>query len=80
MRTLNKMIRAALRTLSKRKAAGHTQTVKRGKQTVKELAKQNRGMSNIEITKDNIKGFERYAKKFGVDFALKKGGSKEPPT
>ena len=54
--------------------------LKHGKQTVKQLAKQSKGMSNIEITDDNIKGFERYAKKYGVDFALKKAGSKEPPT
>ena len=37
-------------------------------------------MSNIEITDGNIKGFERYAKKYGVDFALKRANSKKPPT
>ena len=54
--------------------------LKHGKQSVKQLARHNRGMSNIEITDDNIKGFERYARKYGVDFALKKDGSKFPPT
>jgi len=54
-------------------------SLKRGKQTVKQLAKHNRGLTSIEITDDNIKGFERYAKKYGVDFALTKDGSKEPP-
>ena len=29
-----------------------------GKQTLKQLMKQNTGVSNIEITKDNIKAFE----------------------
>jgi len=54
--------------------------LKHGRQTLKQLANQNRGISNIEITDDNIKGFERFAKKYGVDFALKKDGSKQPPT
>ena len=36
---------------------------KQGKVTVKELAKQNAGMVNIEITNKNIKSFERYARK-----------------
>lgn len=43
-----------------------------GKQTVKELTKQNAGVSNIEISDGNIKSFERIAKKYGIDFALKK--------
>ena len=39
---------------------------KQGKITVKELAKQNPGMTNIEITPKNIKSFERYARKYGI--------------
>ena len=42
-----------------------------GKQSLKQLMKQNAGVSNIEITKDNIKAFESTAKKYGIDFALK---------
>ena len=45
---------------------------KQGKVTVKELAKQNAGMVNIEITDKNIKSFERYARKYGINYALKK--------
>lgn len=52
---------------------------KQGKITVKELAKQNAGMVNIEITNKNIKSFERYARKYGINYALKKDKSKEPP-
>ena len=52
---------------------------KQGKVTVKELAKQNAGMVNIEITDKNIKSFERYARKYGINYALKKDKSKEPP-
>ena len=43
-----------------------------GKQTLKQLMKQNAGVSNIEITKDNIKAFEGTAKKYNIDFSLKK--------
>lgn len=47
-------------------------SVPHGKQTVKQLAKQNAGLTNIEITDSNIKSFERVARKYGVDYALKK--------
>lgn len=50
-----------------------------GKQTVKELIGQNQGVSNIEITEKNIKGFDRVARKYGVDYAVKKVASGEIP-
>ena len=50
-----------------------------GKQTLKQLMKQNTGVSNIEITKDNIKAFQSTAKKYGIDFALKKDATESPP-
>lgn len=50
-----------------------------GKQTIRQLMKHNTGISNIEITKDNIKAFEQTAKKYGIDFALKKDISVQPP-
>ena len=50
-----------------------------GKQTLKQLGRQNAGLSNIEITEGNIKDFESTAKKYGVDFALKKDSTETPP-
>ena len=50
-----------------------------GKQTVKELVGQNQGVSNIEITDKNIKDFERIARKYGIDFALKKDKTGDIP-
>ncbi len=50
-----------------------------GKQTLKQLMKQNAGVSNIEITEGNIKAFESTAKKYGIDFALKKDSTESPP-
>ncbi len=46
---------------------------------MKQLMKQNTGVSNIEITNDNIKAFESTAKKYGIDFALKKDATETPP-
>ena len=39
-----------------------------GKQSVRMLLRQNRGVSSVEIDKTNIRGFERYAKKYGIDY------------
>ena len=50
-----------------------------GKQTVKELVGQGQGVTNIEITDRNIKSFERVARKYGVDYALKKDMTGEKP-
>ena len=51
----------------------------RGKQTLKQLAGQNAGLSNIEITEKNIRCFTQTAKKYHVDFALKKDTVSEQP-
>ena len=50
-----------------------------GKQTVKRLVGQNEGVANIEITDRNIRDFDRVARKYGVDYALKKDKSGELP-
>ena len=50
-----------------------------GKQTVKELVGQNQGVSNIEVTDGNIKSFERVARKYGVDYAVRRDKDAEPP-
>lgn len=41
--------------------------------------KQNTAISNLEITNDNIKAFSSTAKKYGLDFSLKKDSSTDPP-
>ena len=50
-----------------------------GKQTVKQLIGQNQGVSNIEISDKNIKSFDRVARKYGVDYAVKKDRSGDIP-
>ena len=56
-----------------------SQTIHRGKQTLKQLAGQNAGLANIEISDRNIKAFTHVAKKYHVDFALKKDTTAEQP-
>ncbi len=43
-----------------------------GKQTVKQLIGQNQGVTTFESNDIDVKGFERYARKYGVDYAIKK--------
>lgn len=71
--------KAIKQLLSQIKKGMDKQTIPHGKQTLKQLMRQNAGVSNIEITGDNIKAFEHTAKKYGIDFALKKDVSENPP-
>ena len=70
--------------LAYRKEKNHdkklTGTVKpMGKQTVKQLVGQNQGVSNIKIDDKSIRAFDRVARKYGVDYAVKKDRSTTPP-
>ena len=51
----------------------------KGKQSMDKLMKQNVQLSNIVITDGNIKSFERVAKKYSIDFSLKKDVNADPP-
>ena len=53
--------------------------VYKGKQSVKHLAKGGEKLTNIEITDQNIKSFSRVARKYGIDFSLRKDKSEDPP-
>lgn len=63
----------------KAKKAEKANTKPTGKQTVKELVGQNQGVSNIEVSDSNIKSFDRVARKYGVDYAIKKDKTGEIP-
>ena len=70
-RTVLRAVKAALR-LYQSKAS-------QGKQSVRTLLRQNRGVSSVEISKTGIRGLERYAKKYGIDYAIRKDSSEVPP-
>ena len=75
-RLLQKAIKIFLAEIKKQSSK---QQLPHGKQSLEQLMKQNTGISNIEITDKNIKAFEATAKKYGIDFALKKDSSTSPP-
>lgn len=72
-KALQKAIKLFLEAYQKSMNSPH-----KGKQTLRQLMKQNAGVSNIEITNDNIKAFESTARKYGIDFSLKKVKGDQP--
>ena len=50
-----------------------------GRQTIQQLIGQNQGVTNIDISQIDLKGFEKYARKYGVDYAITKDKSVFPP-
>lgn len=54
-------------------------TFKTGKQSLKSLSKHGASLSNIEITDNNIGDFKRIARKYNIDFALKRDNAESPP-
>ena len=70
--TANVLKAALLKALAEMEKKQKNPKVYKGKQSVKHLVRQGVGVSNIEITDGNIKSFEKVARKYGIDFALKK--------
>ena len=87
-RTVNLMISTSKltgRTLvaAFRKYCQHRARVKsegdHGKMTVEKLIRKDQGAQQIDIAKSGIKDFERVLNKYGVDYAIRKDVSQEPP-
>ena len=51
----------------------------KGKQSVKHLVQGGGELTSIEVTDKNIKSFDKTARKYGIDYALKKDTTEEPP-
>ena len=54
-------------------------TVQHGHKSVKSLTKQGASLTNIEISGANIGDFKKTARKYNVDFALKRDDAETPP-
>ena len=63
---------AALKLLAHRQNPSAPGVKHHGRQTVRQLVGQNQGVSNVELSGEDIKAFERVARKYGVDYAVKK--------
>lgn len=75
-----RLLRSLLRkVLSEMKQHRQNPKVYRGKQSVKHLLRQGSGASTIEVSSESIRSFERVARKYGVDFAVRKDSAAEKP-
>ena len=84
--TTTKLTARALLSGYRRFADRHRQRVARqaekrpsGRQTIKELIGQNQGVTSIDIAKTDLKGFEKYARAYGIDYAIVRDRSGEIP-
>ena len=50
----------------------------KGKQTLKSLLGSNSALSNLEVTKENLRPFQKVADKYGIDFAVTKEKGTSP--
>lgn len=67
--------KAEKRAAQAQKAAakgGYGYVVHHGKQSVKALIAQNQGVSNMDVSDKDLKGFEKIARKYNVDYAVRK--------
>ena len=72
-----KLTAQVLQAALQHRAKGKT-TLHHGQQSLKQLKKHGAALSNIEITEANIGAFKSCAKKYGVDFALRKDKTTQP--
>lgn len=64
-RVLAKAMAAALRRMQNPKE-------KHGRQSIRSLTRRGASLQNIEVTDSNIRSFERVARKYRVDFSVKR--------
>ena len=50
-----------------------------GKKSLNSMMKEGSELTNSEITDNNIKSFEKVARKYSIDYSLKKDKSEDPP-
>lgn len=63
---------------SRGKIREHRDVKPQGKQSVKELIEQNQGVEKTELAdKNEVKAFDRIARQYGVDYAIRKGVSQD---
>lgn len=51
----------------------------KGRMTIREMMKERSGLTNIEIHDEHIHEFERIARRYGIEYAIKKERNKEAP-
>ena len=66
---LTKLLSEIEKKKQQSKKMGGQNRCKRGKQSIKSLQKSGAQITNIVVTDNNIKSFDRVARKYGIDFA-----------
>ena len=69
---------AALKLLAHRQNPSAPGVKHRGKQTVRQLVGQNQGVSNIELSGQDLKEFQRITRRYGADYAIRKVDGDKP--
>lgn len=67
-----KMDKKAEKRAAQAKKEGYSYVVHHGKQSVKALIAQNQGVNNMDVSDKDLKGFEKIARKYNVDYAIRK--------
>ena len=78
-RMLAKMMQAYLRNMQRLRKGKGDKSPKQGKQSLKSLKKHGVSLADVEITGENIGSFNRIAREYNLDYALKKDASVDPP-
>ena len=78
MKLLREMERAKAKKAQER-PPDKPEVVKHGKQSLQKMMDTGSQLTNIEITDNNIRSFERVARKYSIDYSLKKDKSTDPP-
>ena len=66
------MLLAEMDKKKKQQEKGKGQCKRTGKQSIKSLQRSGAQITNIVVTDNNIKSFDRVARKYGIDYSLKK--------
>lgn len=69
---LKKLLSEIEKKKQQSKKMGGQNRCKRGKQSIKSLQQSGTQLTNIVVTDNNIKSFDRVARKYGIDYSLKK--------
>ena len=77
--TADLLQKALAKVLEETRKKPSQRTLRQGKQTLNQLKQHGAALTNIEITEQNIKAFSQVAKKYEIDFALKKDPHTDPP-
>ena len=76
--TMRKLSQAAGKLLAYMKNRAHRDVTRHGRQSVKQLPRKDQGATSIELNDPNLKDFQRIARRYGVDYAVRQVKGDQP--